>query len=121
MGTTNTLDLNNRVTELAGSYPADKVMMSDGVTSVEDALDALQIKSVTFNETTSSSGRITNKFAGMEIIVLKANCYEQSHIVIPYTYENANIINTGFKILNSEGMSAVVNTAVQLKVYYIEL
>lgn len=39
MGTTNILDLNNRVDELAKSYPADKVMMSDGGTSVEDAVD----------------------------------------------------------------------------------
>ena len=48
MSTTNTLDLNNRVNklekdvdELAKSYPAAKVMMSDGVTSVEDAVDKL--------------------------------------------------------------------------------
>lgn len=39
MGTTNILDLNNRVDELEKSYPANKVMLSDGVTSVEDALD----------------------------------------------------------------------------------
>ena len=39
MSTTNILDLNNRVGELAESYPASKVMMSDGVTSVEDAVD----------------------------------------------------------------------------------
>lgn len=38
MGTTNILDLNNRVDELEKSYPASQVMMSDGVTSVEDAL-----------------------------------------------------------------------------------
>ena len=29
------------IDELAGSYPADKVMLSDGVTSVENALDKL--------------------------------------------------------------------------------
>ena len=102
------------------TYPADQVMMSDGVTSVEDALDKLQIKSVIFNETTSSSGRIADKFAGMEVIVLKAYCFNQSHIVIPYTYESPTIINTGFKILSSEGMTAITNTAVKLKVYYIE-
>ena len=39
MSTTNILDLNNRVDELEKSYPADKVMMSDGETSVEDAVD----------------------------------------------------------------------------------
>ena len=39
MGTTNILDLNNRVDEMEKSYPATQVMMSDGVTSVEDALD----------------------------------------------------------------------------------
>ena len=50
MGTTNILDLNNRVSELAQSYPADKVRMSDGVTSVEDALDAVANNSwVTLN------------------------------------------------------------------------
>lgn len=108
MGTTNILDLNNRVSKLA-----------DGVTSVEDRLDKLQIKSVTFNETTSASGRITGKFEGMRIIVLMANCFNTSYIVIPYTYENANVINTGFKILDSEGMAAVANTPVQLKVFYI--
>ena len=42
MGTTNILDLNNRVDELEKSYPAEQVMMSDGVTSVEEALDELE-------------------------------------------------------------------------------
>lgn len=99
---------------------ATNVMMSDGVTSVEDALDRLQIKSVIFEETTSSTGRITDKFQGMEIIVLKAYCFNQSHIVIPYTYESSSTLNTGFKILSSEGMSAIINTTVKLKVFYIE-
>lgn len=39
MSTTNILDMNNRIDELSESYPADKVMMSDGATSVEDAVD----------------------------------------------------------------------------------
>lgn len=39
MGTTNILDLNNRVDELEKSYPASQVMMSDGTTSVEEAVD----------------------------------------------------------------------------------
>lgn len=38
MSTTNILDLNNRIDELAISYPATQVMLSDGVTSVEDKL-----------------------------------------------------------------------------------
>lgn len=100
------------------TYPASQVTYGEG--SVEDALDALQIKSVVIEETTSSSGRITDKFAGQEIIVLKAHCFNQSHIVIPYTYESPNTINTGFKILSSEGMTAITNTAVKLKVFYIE-
>ena len=54
MGTTNILDLNNRVDELAESYPADKVMMSDGVTSVEDALD--NIRCGVFENAPSVSG-----------------------------------------------------------------
>ena len=41
MSTTNILDLNNRIDKLTASYPADKVMLSDGTTSVEDALDEL--------------------------------------------------------------------------------
>ena len=53
MGTTNTLDLNNRVDKMEKSYPAEQVMMSDGVTSVEEALTAnslgtrVEIKSYT--------------------------------------------------------------------------
>lgn len=39
MGTTNILDLNNRVDEMEKSYPAEQVMMSDGVTSVEEAVN----------------------------------------------------------------------------------
>lgn len=38
MSTTNILDLNNRIDELAESYPATQVVMPDGVTSVADAL-----------------------------------------------------------------------------------
>ena len=109
MGTTNILDLNNRIDKLA-----------DSVTSVEEAVDKLQIKSVIFNETTTANGRIIEKFVGMDITVLKAFCFDTSYIVIPYTFKNSNIISTGFKILSSEGMSAIVNTAVQLKVFYIE-
>lgn len=41
MGTTNILDLNNRVDELEKSYPANKVVMSDGVTSVEEKIGNL--------------------------------------------------------------------------------
>lgn len=40
MGTTNILDLNNRVDELEKSYPASHVMLSDGVTSVEAKINA---------------------------------------------------------------------------------
>ena len=46
MGSTNILDMNNRISalekavdEVAESYPANKVMMSDGVTSVEDVIN----------------------------------------------------------------------------------
>jgi len=44
MSTTNILDLNNRVDGLEKSYSANKVMMSDGVTSVEDAVDEINNK-----------------------------------------------------------------------------
>lgn len=46
MGTTNILDLNNRVSEIAQSYPADKVMMSDGVTSVEEKIGNVRITKI---------------------------------------------------------------------------
>lgn len=39
MGTTNILDLNNRVSELAQSYPASKVLLNSG-DSVEERVDA---------------------------------------------------------------------------------
>ena len=51
MSTTNILDLNNRINELAESYPANKVMMSDGVTSVEDATNFTQSLINTIKET----------------------------------------------------------------------
>ena len=44
MSTTNILDLNNRIDELR---QADNIMMSDGVTSVEDALDELASRTAT--------------------------------------------------------------------------
>ena len=47
MGTTNILDLNNRVDKLEKSYPATQVMMSDGVTSVEDVVDEVGTYSTT--------------------------------------------------------------------------
>lgn len=47
MSTTNILDLNNRIDELAESYPATQIMMSDGVTSVEDALSGSKLTDIT--------------------------------------------------------------------------
>ena len=41
MSTTNILDLNNRIDELAESYPADKVMMSDGASVEADLASAV--------------------------------------------------------------------------------
>ena len=56
MSTTNILDLNNRVSELAQSYPADKVIMSDGVTSVEEVFSGLvKIDTTHVNKTVQTS------------------------------------------------------------------
>ena len=41
MGTTNILDLNNRVSELAESYPASKVLMNDGASVEADLASAV--------------------------------------------------------------------------------
>lgn len=77
MGTTNILDLNNRVDELEKSYPASQVMMTDGVTSVEEAVDEVTEK-ITIPESiqaiTSSviaSGTITiKKISGINFVLI---------------------------------------------------
>ena len=67
MSTTNILDLNNRIDELTESYPADKVMLSDGVTSVEDKVDELTDYVV---DTTTISGVNITKMGHLVILVI---------------------------------------------------
>lgn len=64
MSTTNILDLNNRIDELADSYPAAKVMLSDGVTSVGDALDAVMPRTAsgsTLNQLVSAVNQLSTE------------------------------------------------------------
>lgn len=90
MGTTNILDLNNRVDELEKSYPANKVMMSDGVTSVEEAVDELKANitsgptALSFDTeyTASSDGYVrgivnqgANKFVQIQLYFSSAGAY----------------------------------------------
>ena len=70
MSTTNILDLNNRVGELAESYPASKVMMSDGVTSVEEAMGNMRMAKLWENPSPSSS------FAARDITGLLMSGYD---------------------------------------------
>ena len=69
---------------------ADNVMMSDGVTSVEDALDGLQIKKTTVTGTTDSNGVIESNLSRSSKLILSA--YSTSSI--------QNLIQVGF---NSSG------------------
>ena len=70
MSTTNILDLNNRIDELAETYPANNVMMSDGVTSVEDALDDLKPTSdVEYTPNTTNLNNISIRRSGNVVVM----------------------------------------------------
>lgn len=73
MGTTNILDLNNRVDELEKSYPASHVMLSDGVTSVEDKIGNMRMSKLWENPDPSASfasQTITMDSTGFDLIAI---------------------------------------------------
>ena len=119
MSTTNILDLNNRIDELADSYPADKVMMSDGVTSVEDRLDAANIDSaVDLSSYTSSSNVYTCPSDGYARISGTASNTATLYLMnkaftFPYTFLQTNVayssifMRKGVKIYVTNANSAV--------------
>ena len=72
MGTTNILDLNNRVDKLEKSYPAEQVMMSDGVTSVEDKIHIGYGTMVNITSYTSSN-KYTAPSDGLVVVTLTSN------------------------------------------------
>jgi hypothetical protein len=80
MSTTNILDLNNRIDELTKSYPANKVMMPDGVTSVEDAISNKHYgTAVSLLGYTSSSNYFTCPADG--IVLVNCSSSQTSHAI----------------------------------------
>ena len=103
MGTTNTLDLNNRINELADSYPANKVVMSDGTTSVEDALDEVAEKMGNMRMTKLwenpdptqefTSGNITLSSNDYDLLLVLARYKNTGASKCPAMIGNAGLIN----------------------------
>jgi hypothetical protein len=78
-------DVQGAVDELAESYPADKVMMSDGVTSVEDALDAVMPRTAsgtTLAQLNDAVAQLTNNQRKLSSI------WVNNTLLLRYSYEN---------------------------------
>ena len=120
MSTTNILDLNNRIDELADSYPASKVMLSDDVTSVKDALDGLEIKYAEKSGTTDSAGLLTVDNIPTNSIMLQIRAVSTG--VHCFGTRQADI-GTNCRIgIHLQTTGASLNSAaVTVYVYYIEV
>lgn len=115
------------IDELAESYPADKVMMSDGVTSVEDALDGLNANNLsgrvditaytTSKYVAPSDGYLYLIAGSTSSTYISAEVYgsnEGNKIITTATFNNSNTYNSlyvkkGMKILiiaNNNGGAA---------------
>lgn len=104
------------------STSADKCMLSDGVTSVEDRLD---VKTIDGTYTTDSYGRFNiSALKNKNVSILRAYTPDNSYIVIPYNYYNSSTqsILTYFKIELSETASyaVIANTNVAVHIDYVE-
>ena len=96
MSTTNILDLNNRVGELAESYPASKVMLSDGTTSVEEKIGNMRMTKLWENPSPTSDFTAQN-------IILSSSDYDMLLVLsrVSKTSQRnapATIGNKGFSI-----------------------
>lgn len=111
-------DMQEAVDELAQSYPADKVMMSDGVTSVEEALDALQIKKTTITGTADSNGIIESNLARGSKLILSA--YSTSSIQTLMQTGFNSLGNYIFRFTDNKG-AARASVGFTITVYYIEV
>lgn len=128
MGTTNILELNNRVDKLEKSYPADNVMMADGVTSVEDAVDELKsgltnyISSVSYTGTTNSDGYISGSANTFGLpnsaiplsVYFEKGSYSSQRKVDYYMFGNSGI---AFRFIS--GDTPVANNSVTATIYYV--
>lgn len=104
------------------TYPAEQVIMSDGVTSVEDRLN---VKTIDGTFTTDSYGRFNiSAFKNKNVSILRAYTPDDSYIVIPYNYYNSSTqsILTYLKIERSDTTSyaVIANTNVSIHIDYVE-
>ena len=114
MSTTNILDLNNRIDKL-----------SDSVTSVEEALDALKIKTLTVTGTTDAYGRLNiESLAGINAAIIHAYSLDQSYFFIPYRYNSSGgSIAHYLKTFRSDttAYTVIASTSITVTIYYIDL
>lgn len=103
---------------MPSEYPATQVMMSDGVTSVESALDALQIKKTTVTGTADSNGIIESNLARGSKLILSA--YSTSSIQTLMQTGFNSLGNYIFRFTDNKG-AARASIGFTITVYYIEV
>lgn len=96
---------------------ADHCMMSDGVTSVEDAITGL-LKSKNITVTSNADGRVDLSLGYPSIIVVAAVASSGGHKIIPYAYQDKWYAilcdNTGGTAFNT-----TPNSTVALTIFYM--
>lgn len=92
------------IDELAESYPADKVMMSDGVTSVEDALDELTNNSISNSINISDYNAINNYYTAPHDGFVRFKGTSSDIAFVALVRDNATSVN----ISSSNGLSTGV-------------
>lgn len=106
------------------TYPAEQVMMSDGVTSVEDALDDVKSGLTGLVKTHTETGLTTNQYGICNLTLPRTNYIVDAvcsnYIVIPYRSEAGNHWDLVITDLSQDGAIVVQgNKTVNVTVHYI--
>lgn len=123
MGTTNTLDLNNRVTNLekaVNGLTASDIMLSDGVTSVEDALDEVAERIIQRTYYTTSTSTAT-----YDVYDWHANIKVEGYIPIMYCFQHGSSGSTmigceAFSNIEIFGYCSRPNLQITLRILYMK-
>jgi hypothetical protein len=118
-------NVQNAVDELSESYPADKVILSDGVTSVEDALDGLNVSGYDITLNTTNVQKQTVQIAKLGKVLIISACFTTKASpgtdigVIKYNGQAVTLATGAYCVAASDGTGHVVQISADGSITFV--